>query len=137
MVDTGVPRSIKVINIRNIFMSSGRTLSSRGAAQAGPGSCLACGHSDQGPGLAYGLVERNAHTKGGPYILPYCCGFPWTFSEPRKPVRTAGGEDAGAFIAKIVYDGGWSRGRSAAVPATLLALSATPNIILTSRSRSC
>ncbi|HLQ20375.1 MAG TPA: hypothetical protein VK146_15480 [Tabrizicola sp.] len=75
----------------------------------------------------YGLIEKTLHAGSKPVILPYSLAFPWTFSGPQRSptgstVRTAGGEDTGAFIANMLYPGGYPRGRTARVPKYPLAL---------------
>lgn len=75
----------------------------------------------------YGLIERDWHAGLTPRFLPFCCGFPWTYCMPSKPIWSAGGEDAGSFIANMLYDTGWLRGRVTGIPSKPLSLQTTPN----------
>jgi hypothetical protein len=81
-----------------------------GGARFSSGSRILGAHAHSG---YYGLIEMDPHT------ATHSLAFPWTFSEPYKPIRTAGGEDAGAFIANMLYDSRWQRGRHALIPASL------------------
>lgn len=77
----------------------------------------------------YGLIERDSHAcRNRPYF-PFCHHVPWTYSEPRQPVRSAGGEDAGTFITNMLYDTRPMRGRTAhpPPPGPLTLSSGTPN----------
>lgn len=78
-------------------------------------------------GSRYGLIEKTAHAGAKTRTYPFCCGFPWTFSDPLDAIRTAGGEDAGSFIANMLFDSRWARGRSCQPVPSPLALSASPN----------
>jgi hypothetical protein len=130
MVDQGVPGGGKVDQYQEYLYEHWPDfeLKGRGPGKAGflPGQRnFRPGGLDTG---RYGLIERDPHTHVMPPYFPFCCGLPWTYSEPRKPVRSAGGEDAGAFIANMLYDTSWMRGRTALIPAAPLALSTgTPN----------
>jgi hypothetical protein len=81
-------------------------------------------------GGRYALIARTGHLhSAGPGFarLPYCCGFPWWFAHPAEPARTAGAEDAGAFIANMLFSTRIPRGRPAVPITGPLALAATPN----------
>ena len=131
MVDHGVPKGGKVDQFQEYLYENWPEFELKGK---GAGSTrFQQGMRDFGQGVdagRYGLIERSPHANHNfrHLVFPYCCGFPWTFSEPSKPVRSAGGEDAGAFIANMLFDTSWLRGRRAVLPATPLALSTTtPN----------
>jgi len=118
MVSEGVPGGGKVDQYQEHLYEHWPDFELKGR---GPGTArFLSGQRDFRPGIdsgRYGLIEKNPHA-----VHPFWCGFPWTYSEPRKPVRSAGGEDAGAFIANMLYDTGWLRGRVALIPPTPLAL---------------
>lgn len=78
-------------------------------------------------GSRYGLIDKTAYGSLSTKIYPFCWDVPWTFSDPLDPIRSAGGEDAGAFIANMLFDSRWARGRSCHAVATPLALTVTPN----------
>lgn len=69
-------------------------------------------HSSSG---RYGLIADDAYP-GAPFppYWPYNL-FPWTFSTPLDPVRTAGGEEAGSFLASMLYETAHPRGRRARI----------------------
>ena len=75
-------------------------------------------------GARYGLIEKQCD---GPWYYDHyphsdsLGGVPWTFALPGAPVRTAGGEDAGAFVANMLYQTAIQRGRTAVCPARPLA----------------
>lgn len=129
MVDHGVPRAVDDVQEHLYEHWPKFELKGKGPRRTG----FLPGMRDFGPGVdagRYGLIERwpRADPNFRHLCFPYCCGFPWTFSEPSKPVRSAGGEDAGAFIANMLFDTSWLRGRVAVRPATPMALSTTaPN----------
>ena len=78
----------------------------------------------------YALIAKDIHVHARELLfadLPYCCGFPWWIASPLDPPRTAGAEDAGAFIAGMLYDTVQRRGRSAEVVKGPLTLHNTPN----------
>ena len=123
MVNEGVPSGGKVDQYQEYLYERWPDFELKGR---GPGTVgFIPGQRNFRPGIdpgRYGLIEKNPHAGHKAVAIPYCCGFPWTYSEPRKPVRSAGGEDAGAFIANMLYDTGWLRGRVALIPPTPLAL---------------
>lgn len=129
MVDEGVPGGGKVDQYQEYLYEHWPDFELKGR---GPGTVkFLSGQRVFRPGIdpgRYGLIEKTLHAGHKAVALPYCCGFPWTYSEPRKPVRSAGGEDAGAFIANMLYDTGWLRGRVAlSAPTPLALVSGTPN----------
>lgn len=75
----------------------------------------------------YGLIERDWPAHQVRHLWPFCSGIPWSCSEPRKPVRSAGGEDMGTFVANMLYDTGRLRGRITLPPAMPLSLMGSPN----------
>jgi|GEM_PF-6820554 len=80
-------------------------------------------------GARYGLIATEQHLHGAPANIrrmPFCCGFPWWFTDPQGKIRTAGNEDAGAFIANMLYRSLVARGREAGIPPAL-SLQAAPN----------
>ena len=123
MVDKGVPGGGKVDQYQEYLYEHWPAFELKGR---GPGTArFLSGQRDFRPGIdpgRYGLIERTLHAGHKIIAPPFCCVFPWTYSEPRKPVRSAGGEDAGAFIANMLYDTGSLRGRVALIPPTPLAL---------------
>lgn len=126
MVNEGVPGGGKVDQYQEYLYEHWLDFELKGR---GPGTVgFLSGKRDFRPGIdngRYGLIEKTPHAGNKAGVLPYCCGFPWTYSEPHKPVRSAGGEDAGAFIANMLYDTGWLRGRVALIPSAPLTLASS------------
>ena len=124
MVDQGVPRFGKVDRYQEYLYEHWPDFELKGRGLRG--TKFLSGQRNFRPNTdtgRYGLIEQGLHARHKLMICHYCCCSPWTYSEPRQPVRTAGGEDAGAFIANMLYDTNWSRGRSAAIPSKPLVLS--------------
>lgn len=127
MVDQGLPAAVDpyqeyLYEHWPVFSLKGR--GPRGASSFLPGA------RDLKPntgGSRYGLIERTAHGSPSSVTWPFCCGFPWTFVDPNDPIRTAGGEDAGAFITNMLYSTIWPRGRVSTPPTYPLALVGSPN----------
>jgi hypothetical protein len=82
-------------------------------------------------GSRYGLVadDIDAHARCPGCFTQHSYAMPWTFVDPEDAIRTAGGEDAGSFIAGMLYESSWPRGRLAVPMPGALALSApgSPN----------
>jgi hypothetical protein len=78
-------------------------------------------------GSCYGLIAKDGHVHQVSRTLPYCCGFPTWFADPRDNIRTAGAEDAGAYIAGMLYDCRKPRGRHARIPPNPLTLTGISN----------
>ena len=124
MVHQGVPRSGKVDQYQEYLYEHWPDFKLKGRGLQG--TKFLSGQRNFRPNTdvgRYGLIEQGFHAGHKLMICHYCCCSPWTYSEPRQPVRTAGGEDAGAFIANMLYDTNWLRGRSATIPSEPLALS--------------
>ena len=123
MVDQGIPGSGKVDQYQEYLYEHWPDFDLKGRGPAGQNYLSGMRNfrpsEDSG---RYGLVERQAVHVQVPVAFPFCCGFPWTFSQALKPISTAGGEDAGAFIANMLFETQWHRGRTAAIPATPLSL---------------
>lgn len=123
MVSQGVPNSGKVDAVQEYLYQQWPDFQLRGR---GPQRrTFATGYRTLGPYLntgCYGLIEAATHAAPMPTLPPFCCAFPWTFVRPRGPIRTAGGEDAGAFITSMLYDTSLIHGRKARSPTYPLAL---------------
>lgn len=129
MVDNGVPGGGTVDQYQEYLYEHWPDFKLKGRG-SGVGRFLS-GQRNLRPGIdvgRYGLIEKGQRNGHKAILFPYCYGFPWTYSEPRNPVRSAAGEDAGAFITNMLYDTGWLRGRVALIPTAPLTLaSGTPN----------
>ncbi len=124
MVNHGIPCSGKVDPYQEYLYEHWPDFELKGRGPAGQSYLAGCRNFRPGDdGGRYGLVERQAHHAHAPPIFPFCCGFPWTFSPALRPICTAGGEDTGAFVANMLFDRHWRRGRTATVPTTPLMLS--------------
>ena len=128
MVDQGVPGSGKVDQYQEYLYEHWPDFELKGK---GPGKVgFLSGQRNFRPSPdagCYGLIERDPHAHPMPQFVPFCCGFPWIYSAPQRPIRSAGGEDAGAFIANMLYDTGRLRGCVAPIPSAPLSLMTTPN----------
>lgn len=80
-------------------------------------------------GSRYGLVEGTIPLGWTPpFPQAPCFCMPWWFADPRGPIRTAGGEDTGAFMTNMLFKTRLRRGRDAVPipPTASLALSKPP-----------
>lgn len=128
MVDQGVPIGGKVDQYQEYLYEHWPAFELKGRGRST--QRFLPGQRNFGPGLdagRYGLIERNLQAYPIPLFKRYCFGFPWTYSDPRNSIRSAGGEDAGAFIANMLFDTSQMRGRSVRIPSAPLSLVTTPN----------
>ncbi len=127
MVSRGVPKSGKVDAVQEYLYQNWPDFELIGLGPGNPRFLSGKRNlrSTPNPG-SYALIEKATHAAPMPILPPYCCAFPWTIVRPRQPVRTAGGEDAGAFITNMLYRTPWWRGRMAGIPPRPLMLSNWP-----------